>query len=290
MKMARLERQAKRRKLYKRGGAGLVAVAVIAGIIFAVSATGGKSTGTPKGTTTTLAAPAAQAAAIKADVAAKCPSNPKAPVTKRTWSAPPPMTINPEDTYSATIKTDAGSFTIALDAKNAPHTVNNFLYLASADFYNCVSFHRVIPGFMDQTGDPTGTGTGGPGYKFADENIPKSYATGDVAMANSGPNTNGSQFFIVVPGGAATLDADLARGGYSLFGQVTSGMSVVEQINNDGTSAGTPKVYHRILSVTIHSTGPAGAATTTTKAPATTAAPTSTSTTAAKATTTTKAK
>ena len=107
---------------------------------------------------------------------------------------------------------------------------------------------------MDQTGDPTGTGTGGPGYEFDNENIPKSYATGDVAMANSGKNTNGSQFFIVVPGGATALDRDLNSGGYSLFGTVSSGMTVVEKINSQGTSADNgspPKVIQRMLSVTV---------------------------------------
>jgi peptidyl-prolyl cis-trans isomerase B (cyclophilin B) len=106
---------------------------------------------------------------------------------------------------------------------------------------------------VDQTGDPTGTGSGGPGYEIKDENIPKAYATGDVAMANSGPNTNGSQFFVVAPGGSSTLDADLSSGGYSLFGQVTSGSDVVNTINAQGSTAGVPPdVTQRIISVTIH--------------------------------------
>ena len=124
------------------------------------------------------------------------------------------MTINTAATYTATIKTTTGTFTIALDAKAAPVTVNSFVFLAGKGYFHCNIFHRVIPGFVDQTGDPTGTGTGGPGYEFADENIPKAYATGDVAMANSGGTaTNGSQFFMVAPGGASALDSTSPVGG-----------------------------------------------------------------------------
>ncbi|HTX63298.1 MAG TPA: peptidylprolyl isomerase [Acidimicrobiales bacterium] len=164
------------------------------------------------------------------------------------------MTIDTSKTYTATVKTTAGSFTIALDAKTAPNTVNNFVFLADKGYYRCVIFQRVIPGFMDQTGDPTGTGSGGPGYEFANEHVPTAYVTGDVAMANSGgTDSNGSQFFIVVPGGATTLDGDLKAGDkYSLFGTVTSGLTVVEKINSEGGSTGTPKVTQRMLSVTVH--------------------------------------
>ncbi len=166
-------------------------------------------------------------------------------LTKHKYTSPPALAIDTSKSYTAKVKTDVGSFTIALDAKAAPHTVNNFVFLAEHHFYDCIVFHRVITGFMDQTGDPTGTGTGGPGYKFDDENLQKSYTTGQVAMANSGPNTNGSQFFILV--GPYTPPS----GGYSLFGQVTSGMSVVDKINQAGSSGGTPTVLHRMISVKI---------------------------------------
>jgi cyclophilin family peptidyl-prolyl cis-trans isomerase len=194
-----------------------------------------------------------QAEANKLAVAAGCPASPTKRVNTLSWASPPSMTIDPSKSYSATIRTTAGSFVVALDAKTAPNTVNNFVFLADKGFYHCVVFQRVITRFMDQAGDPTGTGSGGPGYKFANENVPASYATGDVAMANSGgTDTNGSQFFVVVPGGATTLDADLKSGaGYSLFGKVTSGLPVVEKINKDGSSSGTPKVVQRILSVKI---------------------------------------
>ena len=215
----------------------------------------GKTKTTQTATNTTQTAKtnqALQAAADKRAVAAGCPASPTTRVNTMHWSSPPSMTIDPAKTYSATVKTTAGSFTIALDAKAAPHTVNNFVFLAHQGFYHCVIFQRVIPGFVDQTGDPTGTGSGGPGYQFANENVPPSYQTGDVAMANSGPNTNGSQFFIVAPGGASKL-----RPTYSLFGKVTSGMSVVDKINSEGNPNPTangvpPDVIQRILSVTIH--------------------------------------
>jgi cyclophilin family peptidyl-prolyl cis-trans isomerase len=138
--------------------------------------------------------------------------------------------------------------TIALDAVDAPKTVNSFVFLADHDYFNCEAFMRVIPQFMDQTGSPDQSNGGtdsGPGYEFANENAsPKGgYTAGEVAMANSGANTNGSQFFILV--------GPYDNPGYSLFGHVTSGQSVVQAINNDGTTSGTPKVIHRMLSVTI---------------------------------------
>lgn len=164
------------------------------------------------------------------------------------FSSAPPFCIDVNKTYTATVKTDIGSFAIQLLPKDAPVTVNNFLFLAGYHFYDGTVFHRVIPNFMNQGGDPTATGSGGPGYEFADE-LPSSnsaYDTGAVAMANSGPNTNGSQFFVVVPGGGSGLQPS-----YSVFGQVTQGMSVVEQINADGTQAGTPNKYHKIASISI---------------------------------------
>ncbi|TAN29680.1 MAG: peptidylprolyl isomerase [Actinomycetota bacterium] len=158
------------------------------------------------------------------------------------------MCINTSANYTAVVKTDVGTFDIALDAKAAPKTVNNFVFLARYHFYDGVIFHRVMPGFVVQGGDPTGTGTGGPGYTFADE-LPKagSYKLGSVAMANTGsPGTNGSQFFIIVGTQGEQLPPS-----YSLFGQVTSGMDIVQKIAADGSTSGTPKVVHKMISVTI---------------------------------------
>lgn len=146
----------------------------------------------------------------------------------KTWSSPPSMQIDPKKSYQAIIHTSMGDITINLFAADAPKTVNNFVFLAKNDFYNGLKFHRVIKNFMIQTGDPNGDGTGGPGYKFADELPPKHpYAPGIVAMANAGPNTNGSQFFI-----CSGPDADTLPTQYTVFGQVVKGMDVVEKISD----------------------------------------------------------
>ena len=198
----------------------------------------------------------AQAAANATSVAAGCPKNPATALHKPKWSSEPAMIIDAAKTYTATVKTDVGTFVIALDAKDAPQTVNNFVFLAQHRFFNCVIFHRVIPGFVDQTGDPTGTGSGGPGYTIPDElpakasNPADQYPLGSVAMANTGqPHSGGSQWFIV----AGTQGESLTNS-YSLFGHVTSGMSVVEKINAQGSASGVPPdVTHRMLKVTITS-------------------------------------
>ena len=122
-----------------------------------------------------------------------------------------------------TLHTDKGDIIFDLYEKDAPKTVSNFVYLATEKFYDGLTFHRYVPGFVIQGGDPTGNGTGGPGYKFEDEKVTKKYTKGIVAMANSGPNTNGSQFFIML------ADTPLPPQ-YTIFGNVTSGMDVVEKL------------------------------------------------------------
>jgi peptidylprolyl isomerase len=136
---------------------------------------------------------------------------------------PPAMQIDKNKNYSAILKTGEGDITIDLDAKKVPITVNNFVALAKQNFYDGTVFHRVLKDFMIQGGDPKGDGSGGPGYKFADENLEGKYTRGTVAMANSGPNTNGSQFFII------HKDYDLSNS-YVIFGQVSSGMDAVDKI------------------------------------------------------------
>lgn len=208
------------------------------------------------GSTGSKANTKAQATANAAAVAAGCPKSPATVLKKSKWSSAPAMTINAAKTYTATVKTDLGTFVIALDAKDDPITVNNFVFLAQHKFFDCVIFHRVIPGFVDQTGDPTGTGSGGPGYTIADElpakaaNAADQYPLGSVAMANTGqPHTGGSQWFVI----AGTQGESLANS-YSLFGHVTSGMSVVKKINAQGSASGVPPdVTHRMLKVTITS-------------------------------------
>lgn len=146
------------------------------------------------------------------------------------YSAPPALTIDPKKTYSATIETTAGTMTADLFAGEAPATVNNFVFLARDGYYGDVIFHRVISGFMIQGGDPTGTGRGGPGYRFADEPVKRPYARGTLAMANAGPNTNGSQFFIM------HADYPLPPN-YTIFGKLTAGEDVLDAIAGAPTGA-----------------------------------------------------
>lgn len=142
------------------------------------------------------------------------------------WTTPPAMQIDPKKSYKATIETARGNIVIELYAQNAPKTVNNFVFLAKEGFYDGVLFHRVIKDFMVQGGDPTGTGRGGPGYKFEDETKgnPLKHGTGFLSMANAGPNTNGSQFFITH---APQPHLD---GKHTVFGKVVEGQSVVDAI------------------------------------------------------------
>ncbi len=153
-----------------------------------------------------------------------------APADKQ-WSEPPAMTVDPAKTYRAAIETSKGSFEVELFPDDAPLAVNNFVCLARAGYFDNTVFHRVVPGFVIQGGDPTASGRGNPGYRFPDEPITRDYATGTLAMANSGPDTNGSQFFIVLEGGAKQLQKL-----YTIFGQVTEGMDVVEAIGQTNPS------------------------------------------------------
>ncbi len=170
-----------------------------------------------------------------------------APVTKK-FANMPPLGIDPTTRYSATLETTIGTMVIALDAAAAPLTVNNFVYLAAHHYYDGVIFHRIIKNFMCQGGDPEGSGRGGPGYKFGDE-LPKpgKYQIGSVAMANAGPNTNGSQFFIISgPSGVGLPPL------YSLFGQVVKGLEIVEKMQNVATRPGDRPVEDVVIkSVTI---------------------------------------
>jgi cyclophilin family peptidyl-prolyl cis-trans isomerase len=142
---------------------------------------------------------------------------------EKNFAAPPPMIIDPQKTYSATIQTEKGDIVLELFAKETPITTNNFVFLACKGFYDGLTFHRVIPGFVAQGGDPTGTGAGGPGYAIPDEQDVASFdAPGMLSMAKSGPNTTGSQFFITYAA-VPRLDPD-----FTVFGRVTSGMDVLE--------------------------------------------------------------
>ena len=147
----------------------------------------------------------------------------------KTYSAPPPTTIDTSKQYTATIETKKGKLLLQLFASDVPLTVNNFVFLAREGFYNGTTFHRVIANFMAQGGDPTGTGRGGPGYSFADEFTKHTHIAGALSMANAGPNTNGSQFFITY-GPEHSLD-----GKHSVFGQLIGGMDVLKNIETGDT-------------------------------------------------------
>jgi cyclophilin family peptidyl-prolyl cis-trans isomerase len=157
------------------------------------------------------------------------------------------MVIDTAKRYTATMVTSHGTMVIALDPLAAPKTVNSFVFLARYHYYDGIIFHRIIPGFVLQGGDPTGTGSGGPGYRFDDElPAPGRYQVGSLAMANAGPNTNGSQFFIISGPDGVRLPPQ-----YALFGAVVSGGEVVTAIDAIGTRSGAPKEQVVIESVTV---------------------------------------
>ncbi|MGH9103789.1 MAG: peptidylprolyl isomerase [Acidimicrobiales bacterium] len=176
-----------------------------------------------------------------------CPAPDGSSEARRSFDGPPPMCIDAARRYTATMATSKGEITIALDALAAPVAVNNFVVLARYHYFDGITFHRVIPGFVAQGGDPEGTGRGGPGYTFADE-LPKSgrYQVGSMAMANAGPDTNGSQFFLITGSDGARLPPQ-----YSLFGQLASGQEALAAIDAVGSRSGSPSERVLIESVTI---------------------------------------
>ena len=180
---------------------------------------------------------------------ADCPPEDGVSVPVTQFDEAPPMCLEDGATYEAVVTTNMGEFTVDLDADAAPETVNNFVYLARNGYYDETPCHRIIPEFVVQCGDPTGTGTGDPGYSIDDE-LPEAgeYVLGSLAMANSGPNTNGSQFFIITGEQGEQLPPD-----YSLFGAVTEGFdTTVADMAAAGTpGAGTPSEPVDILSVRI---------------------------------------
>ncbi|MCL6430238.1 MAG: peptidylprolyl isomerase [Anaerolineae bacterium] len=163
------------------------------------------------------------------------------------WQEPPPLTIDTSKAYTATIVTDRGQIVAQLFADRAPKTVNSFVFLARQGFYDGLTFHRVLPGFMAQGGDPTGTGAGGPGYQFEDEIDPelKFDSAGILAMANSGPDTNGSQFFITY------APAPWLNGQHTIFGRVVAGMGVAEGLTPRNPDENPTTPGDRIVTIRI---------------------------------------
>lgn len=195
----------------------------------------------------------------KLNATEKIKTNPTSPenkiaeitLTPTVTSTPTKMEISENKKYQAVLKTTSGDITIDLNTKDTPITSNNFVTLAKKKFYDNTIFHRVIKGFMIQGGDPKGDGTGGPGYKFDDEPFEGEYTRGTVAMANSGPNTNGSQFFIM------HSDNPLPKN-YVIFGKVSAGLETVDKIANAPVEANpmsgensTPAEPVKVLTVTI---------------------------------------
>jgi cyclophilin family peptidyl-prolyl cis-trans isomerase len=248
------QKAAKRKQGIRRSVTIGIVVVIVVGLSLLIFGHHGSSTTAATTTTTTM--PPAQARADAASKAAGCPSSPSAALPNPQFKAPP-MTIDPSKTYTATIKTDVGTIVATLDATAAPVAVNDFVFLADQKYYNCVTFHRVVPSFMNQTGDPTGTGSGAVGYTVQGE-VPATanpqYPLGSLAMAKTSQapaGTSSNQFFIVAGPEGESLPAQ-----YALFGQVTSGMDVVQKINADGNAnpdanGVPPDVIHRMLSVTI---------------------------------------
>jgi cyclophilin family peptidyl-prolyl cis-trans isomerase len=276
-KQAVVERRRKRRRNGRRGliALALVAVIVIVVVLIQSSGSGPKkkssspatSSSSSTTTTSTFAVPTTQ----PFNTTAADPTCPPAKGSSKrvVWfKHAPGDCIKKTSVWDATFSTSVGSFTVKMPAASSYAAVNNFVFLALYHYYDGTFFHRVIPGFVVQGGDPTGTGSGGthhlPGYSFTGNYPPAScktnvtaacYQVGDLVMANSNPNpqvqdasTDGSQFFFVLPGGQTTLNGEPT---YTIFGQVTSGLSVVEKIGSLGTSSGTPKTKVYLLKVTV---------------------------------------
>ena len=199
----------------------LAIILVAALAVLALVACGGDSEDAPS------AAPSDSSAAVPAPEPTTPPaqSQTTGDSMSKQYDSPPAMMIDVSKAYKAVVTTTHGEIRLDLFASEVPNTVNNFVFLAREGFYDNVIFHRVIPGFMIQGGDPTGTGSGGPGYRFADEPVRRQYTPGTLAMANAGPNTNGSQFFIMH--GAVPLPPN-----YTIFGFATDGLDTVDAIAN----------------------------------------------------------
>lgn len=276
-KQAVIERRRKRRQNGRRGLIALALVAVIVIVVVLIQSSGNapkkksSSASTSSSSTTTASSTFPVPTTQPFNTVAAAPTCP--PVsgsTKRVvwFTHAPGDCIKKTSVWDATFSTSVGSFTVRMPAASSYAAVNNFVFLALYRFYDGTFFHRVIPGFVVQGGDPTGTGSGGPhhlpGYSFTGNFPPASckthvtaacYQVGDLVMANSNSNpqvqnasTDGSQFFLVLPGGQGTLNGEPT---YTIFGQVTSGLSVVEKIGSLGTASGTPKEKVYLLKVTV---------------------------------------
>jgi len=262
-KLERQERYEKRRKNIRRSIIVVIIAVLVVGTGAFLFSSGKKPTTTTTAgalaTTTTTTLPPkfsiSQAQSNARAVAYGCPKSTATRVNTLTWKTAPPMTINKALTYAATFNTTAGTFIVQLDPKTAPVTTNNFIFLVQHNYYKCVIFHRVISGFMIQGGDPTGLGTGTPGYNIPDE-YPKvgspTYPLYSIAMANAGAHVDDASQFFIVTG----TEGEALPNSYSLFGQVIAGYKAVNTIQDAGSTSSSgvpPAITYRILNVTIKS-------------------------------------
>ena len=229
-RLDQLARQSQRRRQRKVGVRITIVLAIIIGIAGIFSVSGSQDTST---TDTTAAASPSSVAPSGESITGEtpCPAKDGSAAKAAQFEQAPQVCIEDGVTYTAIVSTNKGEFSIVLDQATAPIAVNNFVVLARYKYFDGTNCHRAIPNFVVQCGDPTATGSGGPGYQFADE-LPAagSYKLGSIAMANSGPNTNGSQFFIITGDDGVNLPPN-----YTLFGQVTEGLdSTVPALNSAG--------------------------------------------------------
>jgi cyclophilin family peptidyl-prolyl cis-trans isomerase len=292
-KQAVIQQQRKRRTTMRRIGTFALIAVVIVGIVFAIQLSGHPKKKVAGGTTTTTKAATTTSSStvptstfpvpstLPLTTTAVPPTCAPAGTTKRVvlFSKAPPDCIGKTSVWDATFDTSLGNYTVEMDAASSYAAVNNFVFLAQWNYFNGTFFHRVIPGFVVQGGDPAGTGTGVPtgskqtvpfpGYSFTGNFPPESctktvtsvcYQPGDLVMANSNSatgtqnaSTDGSQFFVVLPGGQTTLNGEPT---YTIFGKVISGLSIVEKIGADGSAGGTPKVKVYVLKLTVKEVKP----------------------------------
>jgi len=247
---ARIAYEQRRRK--RRIIGAVIVLAVLVGVFVAVTLTSGddsKDASTTTSTTAGSTVPTVTAPAPGAAIDGATPCPPADGSAKRTtaFDDPPPTCIKPSKTYIALVKTSEGDVTIALDVKQSPISVNNFVVLARYHYFDGLPFHRIVPGFVDQTGSSgvPDIGNGGPGYDLPNEAPNRKYAAGDVAMAQGGGKNSGSQFFF-------TIDPTSLQGGtYPILGKVSNGEDVVQAINKLGNSSEQPTKSVTITSVTI---------------------------------------
>ncbi|MEX2625495.1 MAG: peptidylprolyl isomerase [Ilumatobacteraceae bacterium] len=240
-----------RKRVMRIAAVAVVAIAGVVVIAWIGGAFDAEEVAAPAPSTSPATSPAddpdGDGGGIDADVPPGCPAPDDSESQQRQFDEPPPMCLDDDVDYSAVVDTNFGEYTIDLDADAAPLAVNNFVVLARYQYFDDTRCHRIIPDFVVQCGDPTGTGTGDPGYRFADE-LPDEgeYEIGSVAMANSGPDTNGSQFFVISGPQGEALPPN-----FSLFGQVTDGLDVIAELDAVGSPGGDPTEPVQIRSVEI---------------------------------------